>query len=392
MPLFFLILITLSFWGGNLFRWQFNNGYAISLLDISVGVTGVWILVKQNKHIFTNSYSKPFFALCLLFLLSLLSNIPFHTPFQLLQGFSYIIRFVFLGLLLFFPKQKRISFFLHLIGGGTVILALIQYCLYPALRNLYYLGWDEHLYRAFGTFLDPNFLGIFLGLYLLFLLHDFLSKSEQISTTRRILLTTFLVITPVALFLTFSRESYLITLVGIGVYLAISKRFSVKLLSFAGIFLATIIILFLLFGAKSEGTRILRTASIAQRFQSDVHALLIFAKSPAIGVGYNLYRFAQEKEGYLDATSADIFHAGAGPENSYLLVLATAGIVGILVYGYFWKRFLTLQLKNKEKSLLISSSVLYLLSGLFINSLFYPLLLVWYFLLLNSYYTSVKSR
>ena len=55
-------------------------------------------------------------------------------------------------------------------GSLIVLLGFIQLMFYPALRNLYYLGWDEHLYRMFSTFLDPNFAGAFFVLFTLFVI------------------------------------------------------------------------------------------------------------------------------------------------------------------------------------------------------------------------------
>ena len=55
---------------------------------------------------------------------------------------------------------------LLLLFSGLVIVGLgfVQYFFYLGLRNLYYLGWDEHLSFIFQL-LDPNFAGAFPALF-----------------------------------------------------------------------------------------------------------------------------------------------------------------------------------------------------------------------------------
>ena len=44
------------------------------------------------------------------------------------------------------------------------ILGWLQYFFFPDLTSLKFAGWDDHLYRLAGTFLDPGFAGIIFAM------------------------------------------------------------------------------------------------------------------------------------------------------------------------------------------------------------------------------------
>ena len=67
------------------------------------------------------------------------------------------------------------------IGIFIVGLGFIQFLFYQSLRNLFYLGWDEHLYRMFSIFLDPNFAGAFFVLYYFLFVLNILIDSLKIN-------------------------------------------------------------------------------------------------------------------------------------------------------------------------------------------------------------------
>jgi len=103
--------------------------------------------------------------------------------------------------------------------------------------------------------------------------------------------------------------------------------------------------------------------------------------NPIIGVGFNTYRFAQERKGLFDITNPLGGHSGSGADSSLLLVLATTGVIGFISYIsiHLFSIFRGIQ-EKAPPFLAISFSLL--AESNFINSLFYaPILLVWFFLL-----------
>ena len=133
-----------------------------------------------------------------------------------------------------------------------------------------------------------------------------------------------------------------------------------------------------------ENTNLLRVASTTQRLESSKQALSIFRENP-LGVGFNAFRYAREKYGFKDLSPFGPSHSGAGVDNSLILILATTGVPGFLIYLYLiYKMFrigsLSFQ-KNKMGLVLIVSLGGLLANSLFINSLLYSFSMAWIFLI-----------
>ena len=131
---------------------------------------------------------------------------------------------------------------------------------------------------------------------------------------------------------------------------------------------------------QTEGTNLLRVASSEQRIESFQLGVKIFQSSPIYGVGFNAYRYAQNRYGLNDAIWQTT-HSGAGTDNSFLFVLATTGVVGFLAYIYLLITMFGYAKSNFKKSIysvvLLSSLTGLIFSSLFINSLFYVFILEW---------------
>ena len=119
----------------------------------------------------------------------------------------------------------------------------------------------------------------------------------------------------------------------------------------------------------------------------------IFLENPVFGVGFNLYRPAQERLGFFDPSlSIDRLgqvtggQAGAGSDSSWLLVLATTGVMGLalylLLYGQLFFKGLG-NLNSHEHWVLALSLFGLLFESQFINSLFYPPILLWFWILVG---------
>ena len=152
-----------------------------------------------------------------------------------------------------------------------------------------------------------------------------------------------------------------------------------------------VILLFLIFFVGSsrnfyiENLNLLRVVSSEARIKSAIEALNIIKKQPVLGVGFNAYKYAQIRSGTRSSINALTSHADAGTDNSFLFILATTGIVGFISYAYMWFKLLKSDsLKIKQNSnwlrpVIIASTVGLFIDALFINSLFYPFIMMWMF-------------
>jgi O-antigen ligase len=280
-------------------------------------------------------------------------------------------------------KKSKDSLNKKLIIAGSVfvLLGFIQYLFYPDLRNLYYLGWDEHLYRLFSTFLDPNFAGAFLVL-LIILLSDNIIRSLK-DKNKVILLSVLWAAVLISILLTYSRSAFIMLIVGMVVLLGLHKLYK-----FIAIGIVVFVGLFAIFANRDiEGLDPFRIASVEARVESMHAAIEIFSKNPIIGVGFNAYRYAQLRYGFRTEEKSLVSHADAGTDNSYLFVLATTGIIGFLIFIGIWinivrKIIRSLNSELYAKAALASIGAL-LVNTIFINSLFYPPIMAWIFILVG---------
>lgn len=304
-----------------------------------------------------------------------------------LSSFAYLARLV-LYLFLVIPLLSikrgdlvKIRKWMMYSGFIFVTLGYIQYVYYPNLRNLYYLGWDEHLYRLFSTFLDPNFAGIFIGLVILLFISFFLESARKANFKKQIaFLFGYLFLFP-ALFLTYSRSSLLVFVCSCVILLVLLKKKKYILVFVALVVLG---ILALPKNFAGEGVNLLRTASAVARFQYSERAIQIFLRNPILGVGYDTLRFTSAKYGYVKGADILNSHSAAGVPDSYLEILATTGIVGFLAAGYILLRVMKIvwkiSLGRKEEYLALvvfTSFAAVLIGSFFDNLLFYAPIMIW---------------
>ena len=253
----------------------------------------------------------------------------------IIENFLYILRWLIYSLL-FIPfktlNTKNLRHMILVLGVVVVSVGLTQYFIYPDMRWLKDFGWDDHYYRLIGSFLDPNFTGIIIVLFLIFLLE----------TSEHWLLwsTSFL-----ALALTYSRSSYLAFLISM-TYIA-WKRKSWQFITLI-LLLFTVTVTLLPRSSSGEGVKLERTASVYSRFTNWQDTWTIFLKHPILGAGFSSFK----------------------SDSSLLYILAAAGIPGLLLYLVY--------LKNIPPVYLVPL----LVHSLFVNSLFYPPVMVWLSLLI----------
>lgn len=378
---------------GEILRFDVGNNVVIKPLDVIAVILSFWVafLYIRNKT-FRTSLRWYYFFFPIVGLVSLVINSVWLQPHELIASFLYLLRWV-AYLSVFFAiiqvdkafKKKLVSV---LVIDGVVVLVIgyLQFLLYPSLRNLYYLGWDEHLYRLFSIFLDPNFAGAFLVLYLVFIAGLLFKSSKKTDHKKIFFYGLLLVVNLVAIFLTYSRSTLLMLLVsGVTFFLLLQKRkFILLLLGAVVIFVIVISPYFYL-----ENINLFRVRSSIARIQTSGNALKIIQDHPLIGVGFDSYRYAQERYQFTKKQTKFPAHSASGVDTSLLFVLATTGIIGFSVYSYLWFRLCKraqegLKQKNNIYAIIFLSSCVGLwVNALFINSLFFPAIMLWMWILLS---------
>lgn len=355
--------------------------------DLLVGLIFLITLIFYIKRGFRyKNIFKPIFIFNLIAIMSLIINSVWLSGMELLVALSYLLRLdayfslLFLGLFGFNKLQVKILKKTFLVSSlFVVIFGFVQFIFYNNLRNLYYLGWDEHLYRLFSTFLDPNFMGLFLALLSVFLLGRFIRAKKTTGHNFSFLI--FISFTLLALILTYSRTAIISLLLGTSFLFVYLRK--IKLLAVSIILLLSGVVV--LSNFSIEGMNPLRIASSEARLESMEEALEIFFESPIYGVGFNTYRYAQIERGFRNEGQSALSNADAGTDNSLLFVLATTGFIGLLAYLNIW-RIIVIKIKDLEKSdkaIVFSIIAALFLGSFFINALFYMPIMLWVFVYLG---------
>lgn len=373
---------------GVIFRLTPISNVAIYPQDLIAGLIFLLVLFQIVIRK-TKIKEKKLFILFLLFLLAGFASLLINTKYLSLQNFiisfAYSVRYAAYASIIFafqFLDDKfRGSINNKLIISGAIftLAGFIQYLLYSNLRNLYYLGWDEHLYRLFSTFLDPNFAGAFLVLVILLLTDNIV---RNIKNKNKVIMYQVLWISIlIAIFLTYSRSAFVMLIVGMGVLLGLHKLYKVMAL-LPVLFIA----LFFVFSNRNiEGLNPFRVASVETRVESAKVAISIFSKNPIFGVGFNAYRYAQIRYGFRTESGSLVSNADAGTDNSYLFLLATTGIIGFVIFINLWMNIIQMIIRNLNSEpyakVALASIGGLLMNTLFINSFFYPVIMAWIFIL-----------
>jgi hypothetical protein len=154
---------------GNLFRIKIVNTVQIVPQDLIVGViavSAIYYLVFLRKKIIVNSFLKYQLLFLGFGLVSLLVNSMLYKDISIVVSFLYIARYLSYLLLIFagiyFAKKENLLRAIYVALISFLSFGFVQYFFFNDLRPLFYLGWDNHLYRLTSTFFDPNFAGSFL--------------------------------------------------------------------------------------------------------------------------------------------------------------------------------------------------------------------------------------
>ncbi len=379
--LFLVIVYFLLFPFGQLLRIEtsiFDISITFHILDIIVGLSiPVVLFCKLQKHPLRKHFSY-FWFICFLSLLLAVTRYPLL---EVLQGSLYLLRFI--SYYFFFElvwnitnkeqksiNKSKIIFWLTVTLVVTGIFGWLQYLLLPDLRYLKAFGWDDHLYRLAGTILDPGFMGILMVFGFLISISNFLYSKKKL------FLSLSLVFLITCLF-TYARASYIALFAGSLWILFIQiRQMKLKVHSFA---FGTLIIItalggliFLLPRTAGEGVRLERTNSIHEKFRNYRETLQIVSDFPVFGVGFDTL-CAERVRRFSDKGES---HSCSGSDSSFLLVLATTGVVGGVAFLSLISHIASLRPRlgeqNIYRKMFVACGIALLVHSLFLNSLFYP--------------------
>lgn len=356
--LFYLLSFFLSL--GQAGRISFFN-QQINIYPFEIVLVVIIFILFSKRH-----FSLLLKSACLLngiLFISLVNGFWEYNLLQNLVGIAYLIRFslYILFLLLLLTSSNEIKKMATKSFWVLVILipffSIVQYFLYPDLRNLYYLGWDPHLSRVFGSFFDSTVTGTIL--VLLFFWNIVNIQKKRISIH---------IILPVVIFililLTYSRITYIEFIVGI-ILLLYSRIGLLKTVGLIGLFAA---VLFLLPRPFGESVKLERIFTIESRVTDYKEGFKLFSKKPILGYGFDRLKYARGVE-----ISS---HAG-NYSSSFLTILVSSGIVGMGAFIYFLFR-LYFFIPKEMRLFLVIVLVGSLFDNLFLNN-FVLLILFWIF-------------
>jgi O-antigen ligase len=370
----FLFLVAFPF--GQIIRLSFNfAGLSIPLqpIDVIAGSGAVYALLKKfPKPLIIKSFML-FLAVAVF---SFIFSIFIFKTFNLDYGFFYLMRlaayFYFFVYLWNFAKKKANKKLLidSLLGisVASAVFGWIQFFTFPDIKPFFVWGWDIHLFRLVGTFLDPAFLGLIIVFGLVISIY----KCVKGWRFKDVLISVFLLI---SLAFTYSRASFLAFIAAVLVIIYFEKQFKKLVLFVVGI----VVIAFLLPTAKNPAIGLFRSVTAIARIEDYQTTLKIFSTSPVFGIGYDNMCIAYQKYiGIQDFSS----HACSGSDSSLLFVLATTGVIGFMIFLSLIEKVMRSLDRSVNAKIFIASSAALFVHSLFSNSLFYPWILGYIFVLL----------
>jgi len=300
----------------------------------------------------------------------------------------YFVRLILYSSLLFVAydlvkagKSKRLLITMVVTSLVVAIFGFIQLVVVPDFSaKAATEGWDPHQFRLLSTFYDPNFVGGFLAISLALCLAGFFKYQD-----RRVLLGFVAAVNFIAIVLTFSRSAYAATAVVLVVIALLKWRKLLLVLPFiaAAVFVIEPRALDRLTEQIAPGT------SGYLRLISWSNSLTISQDNLLFGVGYNAYRYAQESYNFIQPTVAIGGNSGAGADSSLLLVLATTGVIGLLlwlalIFGALWVGWRAYRKGSIWGVALLASLPALLVHSIFLNSLFYQWIMLYLWIMIGA--------
>lgn len=377
MDTLFATLLFVSLLLGQLGTIPFVGGVNLYLQDIVICLMIVVAIVRHGlvNKLLTLRLTRPISLFAVFGIISLIVNASGYPALVTAKGSLYLLRWIayaaMYGVIVVSPLPSRFWIgWLASFGIALSVIGLAQFFVYPDLRNLWYLGWDPHYYRVFATLLDPNYVGILLVLALCILgycYYRFLRMRVWISLVSGLV--------ALALLLTYSRSSYLAFFAALGVVVVRLRQWK------AGLFLTLCVLLAIVYVPKPGGDTLAldRYDSTVSRIQNWGQTITRISERPVFGFGFNVVPFLGK-----DEAAALPDRSGAGIDSSILFVGVTTGLVGLVSYLWLIAEQVTLTKRSKNSALttaFYASFAALVVHSLFVNSLFYPWVMVWMWVL-----------
>lgn len=338
---------------------------------------------------------------------SLLLNSTWLEAGELAESTLYLVRFVeyfFLYLIACDEIQKNHKNWSRILAGilsGAVLISIfgfIQLKIYPSFFELGMQdhGWDPHIGRLLSTWFDPNFVGGLLAFITCILFGIALNYKKLWKNHIKLgIFSALSLIILSALYLTYSRSTYLACLIGILVITGIkSRKYLLYALLGGGVLFAILAQTqdrFMdlwesfqsILGLNEYASLFNPDATSRLRIDSWQNAIAVIKEHFWFGSGYNTFKYAQWKLGLIQDLE---LHQATGSDSSILTIFATTGIFGIITYLWLYiKAFL----ENFQKTSSFQQAYNYGLGGglvtllfhsTFVNSLLFPHILVFFWI------------
>lgn len=392
---------------GNLIRIPISGDTQILIIDLLLPLFILFWLAKRltvHRKFPKTNLNIYVFSFVIIAVISLIYNFfaldlgikeLIISSFYLIRWIEYLFLF-FIFIDLFKTRQEIFKFLQFLFTNIWLIILLgfLQFKFYPDFTIMAQSGWDPHVGRLLSTWFDPNFISGFMGFILAILLSLLTLSTKQLRPLSKTYLQIIFASGLIALMLTYSRSGLLAF--AIGAFLIGLWR-SKKMLIIA-------IIAGSFFVAHNERlqTRLIGAFNIDvtanYRIESWLSTLRIVEEKPILGVGYNTLKYVQTKIG---AVASENTHSATGSDSSLLTILVTTGILGFIPFCLLYAQILLTCLKNyfrKSNNLFLRIYALGLLGGTlsllahcsFVNSLLFPFILVYFWLLMGVFYALQK--
>lgn len=409
LGLYFLILLPIA---GEFSRLSFL-GKSIVLSDLFIPIFEFIIFWRLTDRTFDKKIQTPLKIIAFFLLIaaiSLLLSLIWLNPSEFIQSALYLFRLiVYIGLLpcsYWLIKKENTADALKWIIISTILITFTGFIQLQILPNLEELakaeGYDPHINRLVGSWLDPNFIGGFFAFISLIItgLAIYTKKKKE-----RVILLTLAAILLVALFLTYSRSAYVAFAIGIFILgLIKARKLLIIILIIGSIGIAsseraqqrvgelTTSITSVLFNTAENPDPTARL-----RIQNWEQTLFLISQKPFLGHGYNTLTYAKLNEGFVK--DEDV-HSASGSDSSLLTILATTGIFGLLFFLIFYLIVLkdTIQswrttTSSTQKGLalgLFAGTVALLVHSNFVNSLLFPQIMIFFFIILGIFYKGTE--